>query len=455
MDSIHDQWDEVDAVAMALELNDPNQPYSCSAWGNQFNSSEPLIIEGGPPYTQGSPTQYQWWGMFENQYVPANAFIDHNMKVHYKTNTLSEFIANLRIEEMLEDCGECYIDGIPQEFGREDCCEVFGGTYHGYNEGLDYDEIYCDAVWSSLCFCSGTVDSDGDGIADECDDCSNMSGDINDDMIIDILDIVSVVNIILNGGINSTNYTDCELSDANYNGDAIINVLDIIQIINQVLGNNRLITSSLVNNPVLVNSVIDNQDLIINFNSDNNVTGFQLSFYSNNPLNIRIDEISSDLLTSNDDSFDNVISNGIQNFVAFSLKNMPLSNDLKIIIEDGAYLKYEDLEIVLSNANGEQIEVLWNNSTDYNVNSFSLSNLFPNPFNPSTEINYTVLNDGNITVKIFNLVGQEIVELYNGFQSVGDYKLLWNAENIASGVYFIQMFHSDGQVEKLKAVLLK
>ena len=52
-------------------------------------------------------------------------------------------------------------------------------------------------------------------------------------------------------------------------------------------------------------------------------------------------------------------------------------------------------------------------------------------------------------------MGQEIAELYNGFQSVGDYRLLWNAENTASGVYFIQMFHSDGQVEKLKAILLK
>ena len=433
---------------MALELSDPNQPYSCSAWSGQFSSSEPLIVHGPSPY-------YDWWGMFENQYVPANAFIDHNMKLHYKTNSLGSYVANLRIEEMLEDCGECYIEGIAQEFGREDCCEVFGGTYHGYDENLDYDEIYCegsDAVWSSLCFCSGTIDTDGDGIADECDDCSNMSGDINDDMTIDILDIVSVVNIILNGGINSDNYTDCELSDANYNGDSIINVLDIIQIINQVLGNNnRLVTSDLVS----VNSLVDNQDLIINLNSDDNIVGMQLSFYSEHHLDVRIDRITSDIMTSNNENFNNVIYNGIQNFVAFSLTNVPFSNDLKITIKDGSYLKYEDLEIVLSNSNGEELQVLWEDDNKYNVNSFSLSNIFPNPFNPSTEISYSVLNSGNINVKIFNLMGQEIAELYNGFQSVGDYRLLWNAENTASGVYFIQMFHSDGQVEKLKAILLK
>ena len=37
MDQIHDNWDEVEAVSMAMELSDPNQPYSCATWGNQFN----------------------------------------------------------------------------------------------------------------------------------------------------------------------------------------------------------------------------------------------------------------------------------------------------------------------------------------------------------------------------------------------------------------------------------
>ena len=42
MDNIHNQWDEVEAVAMAVELSDPNQPYSCSSWANAYNLSEPL-----------------------------------------------------------------------------------------------------------------------------------------------------------------------------------------------------------------------------------------------------------------------------------------------------------------------------------------------------------------------------------------------------------------------------
>ena len=108
MDNIHSQWEDVGGVAMAMELSDPNQPYSCASWGNQFDSN-PIIVNGGAPY-------FDWWEMFETTYVPAHAFIDHNMKLHYKTNTLGSYVANTRIEEMLEDCGECYIDGIYQDF---------------------------------------------------------------------------------------------------------------------------------------------------------------------------------------------------------------------------------------------------------------------------------------------------------------------------------------------------
>ena len=93
MDNIHSNWGDEEAVAMALELSEPNQPYSCASWGGQFDDSEPLIVNGGSPY-------YHWWGMFEDTYVPANAFIDHKMRLHYKTNSLSYATANSKIKEM-------------------------------------------------------------------------------------------------------------------------------------------------------------------------------------------------------------------------------------------------------------------------------------------------------------------------------------------------------------------
>ena len=64
-----------------------------------------------------------------------------------------------------------------------------------------------------------------------------MAGDLNDDMIIDILDIVSTVNMVLTGGFNSPDFTDCEKSDADMTGDGTINILDIITLVNIILSN--------------------------------------------------------------------------------------------------------------------------------------------------------------------------------------------------------------------------
>ena len=71
---------------------------------------------------------------------------------------------------------------------------------------------------------------------DECDDCHNMAGDIDDNMENDILDIVQIVNMILSGGMNSLGFNDCELSDGDIDGNGTINILDVILVINLVLG---------------------------------------------------------------------------------------------------------------------------------------------------------------------------------------------------------------------------
>ena len=441
MDNIHDNWDEVESVAMALELSDPGQPYSCATWENQFNNSEPKILHGGSPY-------YHWWGMFETTYVPAHAFIDHNMTVHYKTNTLGSYVANLRIEEMLEDCGECYVDGIYQDFGQEDCCEIFGGTYYGYDEGAEYDELSCtgsDAVWSSLCLCSGTVDSDGDGIADNCDDCYNLSGDTNEDAVIDILDIVGVVNIILNGGINASGYTACELDNANINSDSTINVLDIIQIINAILGQGRIYSD--LDATADLNSSINGNNLVVSINSEVPLSGVQLSFYTDEKLNVRVNDSSSDIYASTK------LLDGIQRYVGFSMENMPFEDNLEIIIENGSDLSKNDIDIVLASTEGNDVSEIWTESSV--VNAFAVSKMFPNPFNPSTEINYTVNQNGSMRIAVYNILGQQVAELYNGYRDAGTYNLQWNAENMASGVYYVNIAHSNGQTENMKAVLLK
>ena len=117
---------------------------------------------------------------------------------------------------------------------NSNACDGNNNTVNGWSGGDTNDFIQqlvdeCGALCEP---CSGTVDSDGDGVADECDDCHNMPGDVNDDLNIDVLDIVLTVNTILSIGDTS----DCAASDADIDGNGTINILDVIQIINIVIG---------------------------------------------------------------------------------------------------------------------------------------------------------------------------------------------------------------------------
>jgi len=69
---------------------------------------------------------------------------------------------------------------------------------------------------------------------------------------------------------------------------------------------------------------------------------------------------------------------------------------------------------------------------------------YPNPFNPTTTIRYALPKDAFVTLKIYNILGQEIVSLQEEMQNTGFHNVVWNGRNtngqtIASGVYFYRL----------------
>jgi len=85
---------------------------------------------------------------------------------------------------------------------------------------------------------------------------------------------------------------------------------------------------------------------------------------------------------------------------------------------------------------------------------YSLSQNYPNPFNPSTQIEYSLKNDGKITINIYNVLGEQVTSLVNGFQTAGNYKVVWNASRFSSGIYFYRIKSGDfNQIKKM--VLIK
>jgi hypothetical protein len=70
---------------------------------------------------------------------------------------------------------------------------------------------------------------------------------------------------------------------------------------------------------------------------------------------------------------------------------------------------------------------------------FALEQNYPNPFNPNTTIQYALPSEGRVTLKIYNLLGQEVASLVNEIQGAGRRSVVWNAHTTGSGVYFYRL----------------
>ncbi len=97
------------------------------------------------------------------------------------------------------------------------------------------------------------------------------------------------------------------------------------------------------------------------------------------------------------------------------------------------------------------------NEDDFNAlaaETFTLNQNYPNPFNPSTTISYAINQPTTVQVEVFNLFGQRVALLEEGFKTIGDYQIDWNAANNASGTYLLRVM-ANGQVQTRKMQLLK
>jgi hypothetical protein len=92
--------------------------------------------------------------------------------------------------------------------------------------------------------------------------------------------------------------------------------------------------------------------------------------------------------------------------------------------------------------------------TNKQTKSFSLIQNYPNPFNPSTQIEYCIPKDGLVTLKVYNILGQEVTTLVNQRQKAGDYTVNFNGSRLASGVYMYRI-QSDSFSLTKKMILLK
>ncbi len=85
---------------------------------------------------------------------------------------------------------------------------------------------------------------------------------------------------------------------------------------------------------------------------------------------------------------------------------------------------------------------------------FVLGQNYPNPFNPSTTISYKLSSDGNVSLKIYDVLGNQVATLITGYQNAGSYKINFDASTLASGIYFYKL-QTSSFIQVKKMMLLK
>ncbi len=85
---------------------------------------------------------------------------------------------------------------------------------------------------------------------------------------------------------------------------------------------------------------------------------------------------------------------------------------------------------------------------------FTITEIYPNPFNSSTNINYSIPNSQRIRIELYNTSGKLVETLLDGFQTVGHHSAVWDSRDFGSGIYLLQV-RTIGETKTAKLVVVK
>ncbi len=120
-----------------------------------------------------------------------------------------------------------------------------------------------------------------------------------------------------------------------------------------------------------------------------------------------------------------------------------------------SYTIYLEYDLTYAKIDGIEYGVKTDVKTNKKMNEkFWLGQNYPNPFNPSTTINYSLKKPGFVQIKVYDVLGKEMATLVNGKKTAGNYSVMFNGNNLSSGVYFYVLDYGETKLLK-KMMLLK
>ena len=219
---------------------------------------------------------------------------------------------------------------------------------------------------------------------------------------------------ILNGG------DDFPLACADVNFDGSVNVLDIVAVVGQILNGRSADANSA--------KLIQKSDMLT-IEADGFIGAVQMTLAHGNDFTINLTDKAMVADYSTKGNQTTLI------IVAPQAEELFVSND-----------SYTIIDLVVANSI-DQIDVL-------SPESFKLGEAFPNPFNPSTSFNLSVPEPGNVSILVYNVMGQVVAKLADGYFDTNNYSFTWDASSVPSGVYLVKA-SSVNSISTQKVMLLK
>jgi hypothetical protein len=304
-----------------------------------------------------------------------------------------------------------------------------------------------------------------------------IRGDINIDRRVNILDATSLVYRIIHDKIAAPGTIGYQLADINVDG--LVNIVDVIGTVRVILG--LPLGDPVQTRPVSPGGLSvrlhpprqmkDNRLAIpLSVSKGGHVAGLQATFRFDSSR-LEVGQLAS-ISSSSTLIIEQVVHKDILNIIAISpaLSFFSTDEDLRMMIPVSPLTSertdFSLIELTLIDAQGRELDDIGVPSHQtVNVGkerpaTFSLSMNTPNPFNPRTKISYQVPSAAHVALKIYNLLGQEVITLVDRKHTAGRYSAIWDARNyngepVASGIYIYRLTSDAGDTEVRRMTVLK
>jgi len=258
---------------------------------------------------------------------------------------------------------------------------------------------------------------------------SGIIGDVNGDMIVNTTDIV-----LLSKGVHWTSADYYELRQSIYNGPGKTNISRAAGMFGYYV------------------TKVDMDALNIHLNGGNEFSnlwmfGQEISGQNSNFVEMQSPEFSV--------SGQSLVFNNSSDFSLIKGSFADGSDWYQIINSSGMQSVAIPEGVVIQDVLSKNINSTTAVTKDETIpTKFSVSQNYPNPFNPTTTINFAIPKSENVTLKVFNTLGQEVAELISSQMEAGNHSVLFDASNLASGTYIYRL-SAGSFVQTKKMILIK